>query len=58
MCPQLKENISILMAGTPLVMFREKFRGIFTSSSQKKVEGSVVIEIFKLQAIANSFREC
>ena len=40
---KLKQNISVLMAGKPLVTFREKFRGIFTTSSKKKGEGSVVI---------------
>ena len=42
---KLKQNISVLMAGKPLVTFREKFRGIFTTSSKKKVEGSVVISL-------------
>ena len=40
---ELKQNISILMAGKPLVTFREKFQGIFTSSSKKKVQESAVI---------------
>ena len=40
---QLKQNISILMAGKPFVTFREKVQGIFTPSSKKKIEGSVAM---------------
>ena len=43
MSEQLKQNINILMAGIPLVTFGEKIRGIFTSSSKKKMEGLVVM---------------
>ena len=32
----MKQSINVLMAENPLVTFREKFRGIFTSSPKKR----------------------